>query len=224
MNEQILSAVNSAQAASPLICFSHLRWDFVLQRPQHLMNRFGRSRQIYFVEEFIPTDHHSPYLEYHPYQGTEIVSVRPRLPHHWDEAHRERGLAQLLDLMVRLNRIENPVLWYYSPVMFSFSRHLQASAVVYDCMDELANFRFAPAGLKQLEAELMQRADLVLTGGASLYEARRGQHDNIHAFPSGVDLDHFSSVRRGVAPAADVAALSGKKLGFYGVIDERAST
>jgi UDP-galactopyranose mutase len=88
-------------------------------------------------------------------------------------------------------------------------------------MDELANFRFAPPNLKQLETELMQRADLVLTGGASLYAARSDRHDNIHAFPSGVDVAHFATVRDGIAPAPDVAALPGKKLGFYGVIDER---
>jgi UDP-galactopyranose mutase len=224
LNEQISSDQfdnTGALADGPLICFSHLRWDFVLQRPQHLMNRFGKSRQVYFVEEYIPTEHHSAYLEYHPFDGTQIVAVRPRLPRDWDEPRRNAALAQLLDMMVRLNHIVRPVLWFYSPSMFAFSRHLKASAVVYDCMDELANFRFAPPGLKDLEAELMQRADLVLTGGASLYAARRDQHDNIHAFPSGVDIAHFATVRSGIAPAADVAALPGKKLGFYGVIDER---
>lgn len=207
--------------AAPVICFSHLRWDFVLQRPQHLMSRLGRSRQIYFFEEFIPTDHHTPYLEYHPYEGTDVISVRPRVPHHWDEASRTEALARLLDLMLRLNGIARPILWFYSPMMFSFSRHVEAGAVVYDCMDELANFRFAPAGLRELEADLMARADLVLTGGASLYAARRDRHDNIHAFPSGVDIAHFSSVRKGCAAEPAQAALPGRKLGFYGVIDER---
>jgi UDP-galactopyranose mutase len=223
MNEHILShaGITGGDVEAPLLCFSHLRWDFVLQRPQHLMNRFGRTRQIYFFEEFIPTEHHSPYLEYHPYQGTGVISLRPRIPHGWNEAQREAALAFLLDMMLRLHGIYRPILWFYSPVMFSFARHVEASVVVYDCMDELANFRFAPPGLKQIEAELMQRADLVLTGGASLYEARRHLHDNIHAFPSGVDIAHFARVRRGIAPAADIAALPGKKLGFYGVIDER---
>jgi UDP-galactopyranose mutase len=219
MNKHVLSAPARSQA--PLICFSHLRWDFVLQRPQHLMSRFARNRQIYFFEEFIPTEHHSPYLEYHPYQGTDIVSLRPRIPRDWDEQRRDAGLAQLLDLMIRLNRIEQPVLWFYSPVMYAFARHVDASAVVYDCMDELANFRFAPAGLKELEAELMEGADLVLTGGASLFEARRHRHDNIHVFPSGVDTSHFAAARRGLPVPSDMAALPGKKLGFYGVIDER---
>jgi UDP-galactopyranose mutase len=207
--------------AAPVICFSHLRWDFVLQRPQHLMTRLGHTRQVYFFEEYIPTDHHSPYLEYHPYPGTEIVSVRPRVPHDWEPQRREAALAGLLDLLLGLNGITEPILWFYSPMMFGFARHVDASVVVYDCMDELANFRFAPPGLKQLETDLMARADLVLTGGASLYAARRLQHDNIHCFPSGVDVSHFGQVREGCVPEAAQAHLPGKKLGFYGVIDER---
>jgi UDP-galactopyranose mutase len=222
MNEQILTtALNNNLDDTPLICFSHLRWDFVLQRPQHLMNRFAKSRQIYFWEEHIPTDHHSPYLEYHPYEGTDLVSLRPRIPHHWDAERCNAGLRQLLDLMLRLNGISKPLLWFYSPQMFTFARHIDAAALVYDCMDELANFRFAPAGLKELEADLIARADLVLTGGSSLYQAREHLHDNVHLFPSGVELDHFNTVRQGLAPAPDMAALPGKKLGFYGVIDER---
>jgi UDP-galactopyranose mutase len=223
MNEQIIIErfEDRTAACAPIICFSHLRWDFVLQRPQHLMNRFGKSRQVYFFEEFIPTEHHSPYLEFHPYEGTEIVSIRPRLPRHWDEARCEAGLRDLLHMMLRLHRISRPILWFYSPMMFGFACDVEASAVVYDCMDELANFRFAPANLKETEAQLMARADLVLTGGRSLYEARKDRHSNIHAFPSGVETDHFAVVRTGIEPARDTVGLPGKKLGFYGVIDER---
>lgn len=206
---------------APLICFSHLRWDFVLQRPQHLMSRFGRDRQVFIFEEYIPTEHHLAYLEYHPFDGTEIVAVRPRIPHWWDEAQREAGLAHLLKTMLRLNGIVRPVLWFYSPMMFGFAREVDASAVVYDCMDELANFRFAPPRLKELEAELLKRADVVFTGGQSLYAAKRHLHDNIHPLPSSVDVSHFANARSGVPPHADLAALTGPKIGFYGVIDER---
>ncbi len=221
MNQQVSPMHPDVATDGPLICFSHLRWDFVLQRPQHLMNRFAQGRQIYFWEEFIPTDHHSPYLEYHPYEGSSVISLRPRVPHHWDEARRNAALAGLLDLMLRLHNITKPVLWFYSPLMFSFARHVDAAAVVYDCMDELASFRFAPPNLKDLETQLMARADLVLTGGSSLYQARRNRHDNVHLFPSGVELEHFRTARSTAEPAPEMKALPGKKLGFYGVIDER---
>jgi UDP-galactopyranose mutase len=206
---------------SPLICFSHLRWDFVLQRPQHLMSRFGRDRQVFIFEEYIPTDHHLAYLEYHPFDGTEIVAIRPRIPHWWDENKREASLTHLLNTMLRLNGIVRPVLWFYSPMMFGFARDVDASAVVYDCMDELANFRFAPPRLKELEARLLERSDVVFTGGQSLYAAKRHLHDNIHPLPSSVDVAHFATARTSMPAHADVSALTGPKIGFYGVIDER---
>jgi UDP-galactopyranose mutase len=198
---------------NPLICFSHLRWDFVLQRPQHLMQRFAAKRRVFFFEEYIPTDHSLPYLEYHPFAGTEVVAVRPRLPRSWGEAEREKGLAALVDLLLKLNRVGKPVLWFYTPMMYGFARHVDAAAVIYDCMDELANFRFAPPRLRVLEAELLKRADAVFTGGYSLYEAKRHAHSNIHPFPSSVDTAHFAKARRARQP--------GKTFGFYGVIDER---
>ncbi|UHS57366.1 glycosyltransferase [Agrobacterium vaccinii] len=206
---------------TPLICFSHLRWDFVLQRPQHLMGRFARERAVFFFEEFIPTDHHLAYLEIHPFEGTTVKSIRPRIPHWWSEADRELALAKLLDDLLAMYGAAKPILWFYTPAMFSFARHVDASAVIYDCMDELANFKFAPQHMKEMEAALMARADVVFTGGYSLYEAKRRQHDNIHPFPSGVDVAHFQSTRRNLQAPADQLSIPGPKLGYYGVIDER---
>jgi UDP-galactopyranose mutase len=206
---------------TPLICFSHLRWDFVLQRPQHLMERFAKDRAVFFFEEFIPTDHHLAYLEIHPFEGTTVKSVRPRIPHWWNENDRERALAKLLDDLLAMYGASRPILWFYTPAMFGFARHVEASAVVYDCMDELANFKFAPQSMKEMEAALMARADVVFTGGHSLYEAKSDQHDNIHAFPSGVDVTHFHAARKDRQEPADQMSIPGPKVGYYGVIDER---
>jgi UDP-galactopyranose mutase len=106
-------------------------------------------------------------------------------------------------------------------MMLPFSRHLDASTVVYDCMDELSKFRFAPEQLLDLEHELIGRADLVFTGGASLYEAKKNRHPSVHCFPSSVDRDHFAKARRELSQPADQAELKHPRLGFYGVIDER---
>ncbi|MFP5077902.1 UDP-galactopyranose mutase [Rhizobium sp. YIM 134829] len=205
----------------PLICFSHLRWDFVLQRPQHLMQRFAAERQVFYFEEFIPTDHHLAYLEIHPFDGTTVKAIRPRVPHWWSETEREAALARLLDDLIALHGGRKPILWFYTPMMFAFARHVDAAAVVYDCMDELANFKFAPPQLKETERALMARADVVFTGGVSLYEARRDRHDNIHAFPSSVDVAHFRAARQPVAARDDQAGIAEPRLGYYGVIDER---
>lgn len=211
----------SASALGPLICFSHLRWDFVLQRPQHLMERFARERRVFFFEEYIPTDHHLAYLEIHSFAGTAVKSVRPRIPRDWSDSQCQEGLATLLDELFDLIGASEPVLWFYTPMMYAFARHVKAAAVVYDCMDELANFRFASPRLGALESDLMRCADVVFTGGFSLYEAKRLLHDNIHAFPSCVDADHFRAARRMVVGPADQAVIPGPIFGYCGVIDER---
>src|SRR5205823_8142871 len=113
------------------------------------------------------------------------------------------------------------ILWYYTPMMRSFSRGLSAACTVYDCMDELANFRFAPPELRRLESELLAASDVVFTGGYSLYQAKRRQHANIHPFPSSVDRPHFARARDRANQPDDQADLPRPRLGFYGVVDER---
>ena len=209
--------------AAPLICFSHLRWDFVLQRPQHLMRRFARDgRPVFVFEEVIPCDHHLPYLEYHPFPSDGVIALRPRVPHWWDAEAREAALRGLLDMLVATSVRGRPILWFYTPMMFGFADHLAAAATVYDCMDELSAFRFADPTLTTREAALIGRADVMFTGGWSLYEAKRSSHPNVHAFPSSVDVGHFATARD-AAPARDSSAAdtTGPVLGYYGVIDER---
>ena len=219
---KVCSASDLSTPEPALICFSHLRWDFVFQRPQHLMSRFARERRVYVWEEFIPCDHHRPFLEYHPFPEQDVIALRPRVPHDWNQVETERALADMLDMLIATQGGAAPILWFYTPAMFAFARHVAAGATVYDCMDELSAFRFAPPGLKDLEAELLQRADLVFTGGYSLFEAKRGQHDNIHPFPSSVDVAHFANARNAaMIEPDDQAAIARPRLGFYGVIDER---
>ncbi len=214
-------SVKSQENPSPLVCFSHLRWDFVLQRPQHLMRRFSNARQVFFFEEFIPTDHHLPYLEIHPFEGTSVKAIRPRIPQGWNVQEREAGLRRLLDELLLLHGGKRPILWFYTPLMHAFANHVDAAAVIYDCMDELSNFKNAPSQLKGAEQALIAAADAVFTGGLSLYEAKKDRHDNIFAFPSGVDKEHFHAARKALPQPADQTGIPGPRLGYYGVIDER---
>ena len=109
-------------------------------------------------------------------------------------------------------------------MMLPFTRDLDADAVVFDSMDELSKFRFAPPRLLDLEQELIERADLVFTGGSSLYEAKKGRHDSVHLFPSSVDRVHFAKARAQQFDPADQEELPRPRLGFYGVLDERFDT
>ena len=206
-----------------LFCFSHLRWDFVFQRPQHLMTRFGKSYRVFYFEEPIEDSGLAgPKLERRTVApGVEVVT--PMLPHGIAQSDQRAVLRRLLDSLVA-SEGQPAVAWYYTPMMVPFSFHLDADCVVYDCMDELANFRFAPPELLPLEQRLLDRADVVFTGGYSLFEAKRELHGNVHPFPSSVDRAHFMKARAIAAEPADQGSIPGPKFGFYGVIDERFDT
>ncbi|HET9810852.1 MAG TPA: glycosyltransferase family 1 protein [Sphingomicrobium sp.] len=205
-----------------LLCFSHLRWDFVFQRPQHLMGRFADEMTVVFWEEPMPLPAGEPAMlrvrtaEEHP----QVRIVVPHLPEGLSEEQRTTALKRLLDAYSA--GLSRPlVAWYYTPMMLPFSRDLDADATVFDSMDELSKFRFAPAELLDLEQELIDRSDLVFTGGSSLYEAKKDRHDSVHLFPSSVDRAHFERARKAVPEPEDQASIPHPRLGFYGVIDER---
>ncbi|HEX8514485.1 MAG TPA: UDP-galactopyranose mutase [Allosphingosinicella sp.] len=204
-----------------LICFSHLRWNFVFQRPQHLMSRFAEAGRVIFWEEpEAALPEMEPALGVRTCAETGVIVITPSLPETLSGDEREAILKSLLDSY--LAGEEGPVVrWYYTPMMLPFSRHIEAACTVYDCMDELANFRFAPPELLGLERELLASADVVFTGGYSLYEAKKGLHPNIHPFPSSVDRAHFGRARAMDSAPDDQCSLPRPRFGFYGVIDER---
>ncbi|MEP6869096.1 MAG: UDP-galactopyranose mutase, partial [Novosphingobium sp.] len=207
---------------SSIICFSHLRWNFVFQRPQHLMARFARDNRVIFWEEpeyFSETDI-APRLDVTTCAKTGVIVVRPELPDGLSADEQERTLRNLLDTLLA-TETGLMVRWYYTPMMFPFSRHIGAQCTVYDCMDALANFKNAPPELLSREADLLAAADLVFTGGHSLYEAMQSRHADIHPFPSSVDVGHFNTARTQTQEPADQAGMPRPRLGFYGVIDER---
>ncbi len=200
-----------------LLCFSHLRWGFVFQRPQHLLTRAARTMRVLYWEEPFWTDGAPPSVETHM-ADEGVMVVQPHIPGGCDPAQAQR---ELLDAFIRDRGAADPLLWYYTPQALEFSDHLRGRATVYDCMDELAAFAGADPSLPEHERRLMQRADLVFTGGHSLYEAKRHLHGSVHAFQSGVDAAHFMPARHGLADPADQSSIPRPRVGFYGVLDER---
>ncbi len=203
-----------------IVCLSHLRWDFVYQRPQHLMSRAARERRVFFVEEPI-FGAKVPRLDISR-RDCGVFVVIPHLPGGLDAAEvaaMEQSL--LLDELFLEYRISDYILWYYTPMAVAFTWHLEPLLVVYDCMDELSAFKFAPPSLKQREVELMACADLVFTGGYSLYQAKCQLHSNIHPFPSSIDPEHFRKARQSTAEPEDQSGIPHPRIGFAGVIDER---
>lgn len=215
----MLEIEGSAQLPD-LICFSHLRWDFVYQRPQHLLTRCARDRRVFFVEEPI-FGNGSMHLDVQERDG----GVRVVVPHLPEGLHSEIATTAVLKEMLRRLFLEQGireyVFWYYTPMALSFTRHFSPIASVYDCMDELSAFKGAHSRLADFEQELFRRVDLVFTGGQSLYEAKRNAHAAVHAFPSSIDVSHFGKARTITGDPQDQAGIPQPRLGFFGVIDER---
>ena len=199
-----------------LLCFSHLRWNFVYQRPQHLLAQAVRTHRVFYIEE--PEHHDGPSQYRMQFTTSGVTVLTPIIGHGSDAVVEQRSLLQGLYKMLGNASITH---WYYTPMAMAFAGDLPRDLCIYDCMDELSHFAHAPAELKQFERDLIAQADLVFTGGASLYEAKRSLHRDTHCFPSSVDTRHFGKARTAQADPADQAQIARPRIGFFGVIDER---
>jgi UDP-galactopyranose mutase len=201
-----------------LVVWSHLRWDFVFQRPQHLLTRMAEHRRVFFVEEPMFTG--QPRIEIHE-RDNGVKMVVPHLPVGLNEDEIYTQLRLLFTNMVQTQNIKNFTAWYYTPMAIPCTTHLNAAINIYDCMDELSLFKGAPPQLLEREADLLQLSDVVFTGGQSLWEAKKDRHSNCHAFPSSIDGAHFRAARTITTEPKDQAGIPGPRMGFYGVVDER---
>jgi UDP-galactopyranose mutase len=193
----------------------------VFQRPQHLMTRAARDGRVFFVEEpLFDAAASEPWVDIS--QPTKnLYVVVPHLTAGGDETSVHAAQRRLLDELLIAFSISSFVLWYWTPMALGFTRHLRPAATVFDCMDELSGFAGAPAALRRLERELVDRADVMFTGGVSLYEAKRALHANIHALPSSVDVAHFARAIDATEDPDDQRPIARPRIGYFGVIDER---
>lgn len=222
-NKDYLKSSHATEAAEnyDVVCLSHLRWDFVYQRPQHLLSRFARrGHRVFFFEEPIFTDEQTR-LEVGERENNLFV-LQPHISHHDRE---NRNLADLqremLDALFSSQKINDFVLWFYTPMAMDFGAHLEPLVTVFDCMDELSAFKFAPPELIENEKRLLNKANLVFTGGHSLYEAKKDKHEKVFAFPSSIDVAHFNQARNTAEEPEDQKNILHPRLGYCGVIDER---
>jgi len=210
---------NEEGTLSDLVCFSHLRWNFVFQRPQHLLSRFAKVYRLFYVEEPIFHDHED--VVHITLTKENVFVVIPHLKHGANEVSIDKRQERLLKSLFTNLRLNNFIFWYYTPMALSFTSSFNPAMVVYDCMDELSAFKFAPASLKSNETELLRKADVVFTGGHSLFEAKKHSHKNIHPFPSSIDKEHFFKARLKISEPLDQVKIPHPRIGFYGVVDER---
>ena len=203
------------------VVFSHLRWNFVFQRPQHLLSRFAKRHDVIFIEEPLFHDDDPRFVLTETNEGVTVAV--PHLRNGTDQTEIDRVMKSLVKELVTRQKFSNYIAWYYTPMMLEWSEQLDPAITVYDCMDELSAFKNAPELLKLREAELFGLADLVFTGGRSLYNVKREQHEAVYCFPSSIDVEHFA---RALDPKADAEpedqkGIARPRVGFFGVIDER---
>lgn len=202
-----------------LVCFCHLRWDFVYQRPQHLLSRYAKVQRVFVIEE--PLFHNDgPTLQIIE-KASNLVVVVPMLPHGHSFQEIEQMQKDLLNIFFVEKQIEKYIFLYFTPMALGISDHFKPLVTIYDCMDELAAFKYAPPELIPRENQLLAKADVVFTGGHNLYQAKKNSHQNIHPFPSSIDKEHFSKARTIKYEPADQQSIPHPRFGFYGVVDER---
>lgn len=214
-------------APPALVVFSHLRWGFVLQRPQHLLTRLAGRWRVFFVEEPVPTEGNA-FIETRVV-GPQLTVLVPHTPVAMPGFHDDQlaVLQPLVTAWMAAEQVRNPVVWLYTPMALPLVEPLDPSCVVYDCMDELSAFKGAPRQLRQRETALMKRAAVVFTGGPSLFDAKRNQHPSVHCIPSSVDAKHYdpASLRDDSDEYQAVhdlqGSIAGPRIGYFGVIDER---
>jgi UDP-galactopyranose mutase len=203
-----------------LVAFSHLRWGFVWQRPQHLLTRFAREMSVVVVEE---PEYHLQGADVRVRRDHGVTVLTPLLPKTTEKYgfgnHVNGEISRLVEPFVRPG--PDPILWYYTPMALGAEpATVRPRLTVYDAMDDLASFLAAPPELRIREARLLSEVDLVFTGGPTLYRQRRDLHPSVHCFPSGVEAAHFASTSQ-ASPPQGLAHQRRPILGYYGVIDER---
>ncbi len=204
-----------------LVCFSHLRWDFVWQRPQHLLSRAAEKYRVVVFEEPVFEQRDAPALSLSSRPGGVEIAV-PLLPQGCSATDAVAAQRELVQSFLDQTGSTDRTFWYYTPMAMAFSGRMHRDLTIYDNMDELSCFRGASPELMKWEQELLRQADAVFTGGLSLFEAKRDRHANVHAFPSSIDAEHFATARHRRQSLGKGAKNSGHpRLGFFGVIDER---
>lgn len=210
-----------------LIVFSHLRWHFIYQRPQHLLTRLAQRYRVIYVEEPVK-DPGQPRFE-RTTVAPQVELLKPLTPLEASGFHDDQlsVLKPMLDEFMHKELIDDYLVWFYTPMALPLLAQMRPRAVVYDCLDDWSALAGAPRQLQQREAALLKLADLVLTSGPSLYEAKREVHPHVLCLPSAVDAHHYApnNALAHTCLVKEARALQAHiphpRLGFFGVIDER---
>lgn len=207
-------------ARPSVLCLSHLRWNDTEVRPRQLLSACARVRPAVFFEQ-PHFDASEPFLDI-THTPERVVLAVPHLPPRMTALEAEQAQRDMLDDLLRELDEDMPVLWYYSPLALGFSDHLRASAIVYDCLEQLESRDDATSELHERERTLLERADVVFTCSYGLFQRMRRttQHPNIHPFVSSIDLEFFQRAREAPLEPPSQQQVDEPRIGFYGSIDQ----
>lgn len=213
--------------------FSQLRWNFVYQRPQQIMGRMTKDYRVFYFEEADDINKE----EYHQYRDDSKTNIaKEGSYHHYiseegvhiivpllrgEDIHNVDMLKMIIERVFNTLKISEDIFWYYTPMAYDYTSSFNPNIVIYDCMDQLSAFKFAPDNLVSLEKELFLRADIVFTGGKSLYEDKKHKHEFVHCFPSSIDAKHFGKAKGELEDPFDQKSIAHPRAGYFGVVDER---
>lgn len=203
-----------------LLVFSPTEWDFVYHRPQHLLTRFAKYRRVFYFgpPRWGMTD--IPRLHLHETtEGVQIVT--PYLPEGTSGEDISLSLKDLVDELIFEEDLSKFTLQYYYPEAIDFTRHLNPARIIFDKIQGFSLLKGSSPDLKLKESELLERCQLVVTAGHSLYESCQELHGNVHDLPSSLDYHHFAQARQNLPDPEDQTHIPHPRLGFFGVIDER---
>ena len=186
------------------------------------MRRLARDRQVFFVEEPRVTKGEPFTVVRRVEPNLHVVSLR--VPAHLSARALENAQRRCVASLTPKD--EHPLLWIYSPAASRAARDLEPSLVVYDCVADHASRAGATATMKENERSLLASADLVLTAGTALFEAKRAHNVSTYPLPSSVDVAHFARARSPrnedrAGLLSGLRAIPGPRVGFLGSIDDR---
>ena len=187
------------------------------QRPQHLLSRASRQWRIWFIEE--PVYGNESRLELTAI-SERLTVVVPHIKHGTSPGDAIRQQREAIDQLIARHTIRHFIAWYYTPMALTFSAHLTPQLTIYDCMDELSAFLGAPPSLLEQENALLERADLVFTGGLSLFKANRPDTPACSRFPAVSIITILNQRDTRCRSRLTYRELRGPHR-FCGVIDER---
>jgi glycosyltransferase involved in cell wall biosynthesis len=207
LSNELEHSLSKEPQAYDMIVFCHLRWEFVYQRPQHIISRLSKDYKILLIEE--------------PINGSSSILRKIKTNLHVLQPHVD-SIEDITDILPKyISNKSVPVGWFYSASFSPLLSYFEFDQVIYDCMDELALFKGASKHLIEQEKYLIAHVDTLFTGGKSLYESKKQMHQNVHCFPSSVDYDHFVKAKNGIESPRDIQHISTPIVGYFGVIDER---